>query len=73
MNLETRGICYISVDKKRKSNDIVLNILALVDKRVGKKRILSMSAKMKLKHPVVQYFYELRRDHCDVILGQKIS
>lgn len=50
-----------SIEESMESNDIILNILALVDRRVGKKRILNMSGKMKLKHPVVQYFYELRR------------
>ncbi|MEF2245324.1 SF0329 family protein [Paenibacillus sp. IITD108] len=51
----------ISIEESIESNDILLNILALVDRRVGKKRILNMSEKMKLKHSVVQYFYELRR------------
>lgn len=51
----------ISIEDSLESNDILLNILALVDRRVGKKRILNMSEKMKLKHPIVQYFYELRR------------
>jgi len=50
-----------SIEQSLESNDILLNILALVDKRVGKKRILNMSDKIKLKHPAVQYFYELRR------------
>ncbi|ANY65630.1 hypothetical protein BBD42_03505 [Paenibacillus sp. BIHB 4019] len=49
-----------SIDESMESHDILLNILALVDRRVGKKRILNMSEKMKLKHPSVQYFYELR-------------
>ncbi|MDQ0091392.1 hypothetical protein J2T12_004829 [Paenibacillus anaericanus] len=49
-----------SIEESLESNDILLNILALVDRRVGKKRILNMSEKMKLKHPIVQYFYELR-------------
>lgn len=51
----------ISIEESLESDDILLNILALVDRRVGKKRILNMSEKMKLKHPIVQYFYELRR------------
>jgi hypothetical protein len=51
----------ISIEESIESDDILLNILALVDRRVGKKRILNMSEKMKLKHPIVQYFYELRR------------
>ncbi|SDM84495.1 hypothetical protein SAMN05216191_11993 [Paenibacillus jilunlii] len=49
------------VEESLESNDIVLNILALVDRRVGKKRILGMSETMSLKHPVVRCFYELRR------------
>lgn len=51
----------ISIEESLESDDILLNILALVDRRVGKKRILNMTEKMKLKHPIVQYFYELRR------------
>lgn len=50
----------ISIEESIESHDILLNILALVDRRVGKKRILNMAEKMKLKHPIVQYFYELR-------------
>ncbi|MCY9763600.1 hypothetical protein M5X06_27710 [Paenibacillus alvei] len=51
----------ISIEESIESDDILLNILALVDRRVGKKRILNMTEKMKVKHPIVQYFYELRR------------
>ncbi|WP_426449744.1 SF0329 family protein [Paenibacillus sp. S-38] len=51
----------ISIEESLESNDILLNILALVDRRVGKKRIVNMAEKMKVKHPAVQYFYELRR------------
>ncbi|MBQ4900298.1 hypothetical protein KB559_15790 [Paenibacillus sp. Marseille-P2973] len=50
------------IEESLESNDIQMNVLALVDKRVGKKRILNMSEKIKLKHPIVQYFYELRRN-----------
>lgn len=50
-----------SIEESIESNDILLNVLALVDRRVGKKRLLNMSEKIKLKHPIVQYFYELRR------------
>lgn len=54
---------YLStpIEKSLESHDILLNVLALVDRRIGKKRILNMSEKMKQKHPIVQYFYELRR------------
>jgi len=50
-----------SIEESIESDDVVLNILALVDRRVGKKRVLNMAGKMKFKHPIVQYFYELRR------------
>ncbi|MCM3079939.1 hypothetical protein [Brevibacillus invocatus] len=50
----------ISIEESLESHDVLLNILALVDRRVGKKRILNMTEKMKVKHPIVQYFYELR-------------
>ncbi|MHB8131467.1 MAG: SF0329 family protein [Mobilitalea sp.] len=50
-----------SIEESLESKDILLNIFALVDRRVGKKRILDLEEKMKLKHPIVQYFYGLRR------------
>jgi hypothetical protein len=50
-----------SIENSLESKDVLLNIFALVDRRVGKKRLLSLEEKMKLKHPIVQYFYELRR------------
>ena len=48
------------IEKSLESKDILLNIFALVDRRIGKKRLLSMEKKIELKHPVVQYFYNLR-------------
>lgn len=48
------------IDESLEGQDILLNILALMDRRVGKKRILSMSDSIKLKHPIVQYFHGLR-------------
>lgn len=50
-----------SIEESLESNDILLNVFALVDRRTGKKRLMTMEDKMKLKHPIVQYFYELRR------------
>lgn len=49
-----------SIEDNLESKDILLNILALVDRRVGKKRLVNMSGTIKIKHPAVQYFYELR-------------
>ncbi|MNC66643.1 hypothetical protein D3C75_1170630 [compost metagenome] len=50
------------IEESMESEEILLNVLALVDRRVGKKRVLSMAEKMELKHPVVGYLYELRRN-----------
>ena len=50
----------ISIEEALESDDILLNVLALIDRRVGKKRLLKMKDVMKLKHPIVQYFYQLR-------------
>lgn len=50
-----------SIEESLESPDILLNILALIDRRVGKKRIVNLSGKIKAKHSAVQYFYELRR------------
>ena len=50
-----------SVEDSLESADVLMNILALVDRRVGRKRIINMAEKMMLKHTAVQFFYELRR------------
>lgn len=53
---------YLStpIEQSLESQHILLNIFALMDRRMGKKRLINMSGKIKLKHPIVQYFYELR-------------
>ena len=48
------------IDKSLSSNNILLNILAIMDKRIEKKRLLDMRESIKLKHPAVLYFYKLR-------------
>lgn len=50
-----------SIEDNLDSPDILLNIMGLVDRRLGKKRLLNLSEVMALKHPIVQYFYELRK------------
>jgi len=56
------ALAYLSssVDECLESDDILLNIFALLDRRVGKKRIVSIGEAYKFKHPVVRYFYALR-------------
>jgi hypothetical protein len=48
------------IEESLESDHILLNILALVDRRVGKKRVVQMAGSMKVKHPSVQFFYEMR-------------
>jgi len=50
-----------SLEKSLESGNILLNIFALLDRRLGKKRLLGLEEKLRLKHPAVQYFYDLRR------------
>lgn len=45
------------------SDNILLNVFALIDRRVGKKRLRSLKDEIGLKHPCVQYFYKIR---CEV-------
>jgi hypothetical protein len=59
-NVVANKFLSISVEESMESNDILLNVLALVDRRIGKKRLLNMNENIKLKHPIVQYFYKLR-------------
>ncbi|MBP1744210.1 MAG: hypothetical protein H6Q58_1188 [Firmicutes bacterium] len=60
-NAAANTFMSLSIEECLDSKDILLNVFALIDRRLGKKRILGMEEKMKLKHPAVQYFYELRR------------
>lgn len=49
-----------SVNECLASDDILLNIFAIMDRRVGKNRLKKMSKEMWSKHACVNYFYELR-------------
>jgi hypothetical protein len=49
-----------SIEENLESKDILLNVFALVDRRVGKKRLQDIKTTIKMRHPIVQYFYELR-------------
>ena len=49
-----------SLEQALESDDILMNIFVLIDGRLGKKRLRNMGAKIKYKHPAVQYFYQLR-------------
>lgn len=51
----------MSIEDSLNSDDIVLNVLAIIDRRVGKKRLKAMENDMRLKAPIVQFFYDMRR------------
>lgn len=59
-DFQKTSVIYLaqSIDKSLESDDILLNIFALIDRRVGKKRLLAMKETIELKHPLVKYFYE---------------
>jgi hypothetical protein len=59
-NVAVNRFLTSSIEESLESKDILLNVFALVDRRVGKKRLLKMAEQMKFKHPIVKYFYELR-------------
>lgn len=42
---------FYSIEVSLESHVILLNNLPLEDRRVGKKRVLNISKKIKLKHP----------------------
>lgn len=42
------------------SNDILLKILCLLDRRIGKRTLLKMNDTMTNEHPLVQDFFKLR-------------
>ena len=48
------------IEESLASDEILLNVMAIIDRRVGKKRLVNMRDAMVMKHPVVQYFYQLR-------------
>lgn len=49
-----------SIQKSMESEDILLNVFALIDRRMGKSRLRNMRESITQKHSIVQYFYTLR-------------
>lgn len=49
-----------SVEDCLKSNDILLKILCLLDRRVGKRTLMKMNDTITNEHPLVQDFFKLR-------------
>ncbi|MED4019014.1 hypothetical protein [Sutcliffiella cohnii] len=50
------------IEDSLKSNDILLKILCLLDRRVGKRTLRKMKESIKEENTLVQYFYKLRCD-----------
>lgn len=49
-----------SIKESLQSPDILIKILCLLDRRMGKRTLRKMRDTILEEHPIVQYFYELR-------------
>ncbi|GKX66411.1 SF0329 family protein [Inconstantimicrobium mannanitabidum] len=48
------------IDNSLKSENMIVVILALLDRRVGKRTLNSLNKEMEKQHTMVRYFYKLR-------------
>lgn len=48
------------IENSLKSENMIVLILALLDRRVGKRTLNSIKVEIKKRHTMVQYFYKLR-------------
>lgn len=49
-----------SIEVSLKSNHIIIKILCLIDRRVGKKTLIRIKESIQQEHKIVQFFYTLR-------------
>lgn len=49
-----------SVQDSLQSSDILIKILCLLDRRIGKRTLMKMNDTIASEHPLVQYFFKLR-------------
>lgn len=49
------------IEESLSSPSILLNVLSLIDRRMGKKRLRDLEKVMPFKHPLIRYFYQLRQ------------
>lgn len=49
-----------SVDKSLESDNILAQVFAIIDRRMGKSRLRKLKDEIDQKHSVVKYFYQLR-------------
>lgn len=52
----------IDIDDALRSDDLILKMLALIDRRVGKRRLLNLAVEMERQPQWLQFFYTLRMD-----------
>jgi hypothetical protein len=50
----------LPIDQALKSEDMVVKILALIDRRVGKRTLIKLRESIKNDLEIIQYFYNLR-------------
>ena len=51
-----------SIDQSLQSDDLLVRIFALLDRRVGKRRLIAMRDEMKSAPEVLRKFYDIRMD-----------
>jgi hypothetical protein len=49
-----------SIEDSLRSENMIVLILVLIDRRVGKRTLSSLNEEIKKRHNIVQYFYKLR-------------
>lgn len=49
-----------SIEKSIESDDILMNVFALIDRRMGKSRLRKIQSDITQKHSIAQYFYRIR-------------
>lgn len=50
------------IEQSINSDNMIILILALLDRRIGKRTLKNINEKIQCKHAIVQYFYKLRCD-----------
>lgn len=51
-----------SIEESVKSSKLLIKILVLLDRRIGKKTLINMKDNIKDEETIIQYFYKLRCD-----------
>lgn len=59
-----------SIEKALNSTDMVIKILSLIDRRIGKRTLQKLSESIKNESDIIKYFYQLRCDAEGVSFNQ---